>query len=57
METIDAPVKRAEVESYYASGVEAGMLQRYRVAYVIGGPQPPGWSTVFESGGIAVYGP
>lgn len=56
METLDATVKRAEVETFYATGSDDGMLDRYRVKYIIGGAMPAGWRTVFGSGEIIVYG-
>jgi hypothetical protein len=55
METIEAAVKRAEVEAHYASGAD-DLLNSYRVKYVINGEQPDGWRVVFESGSVKVYG-
>ena len=56
METIEAAVKRAEVESYYEEGADDDILKRYQVKYIVGGEQPEGWQVVFESGTVKVYG-
>jgi len=55
METIDATVKRAEVEAYYAQG-DASLLNQYPVVYILGGTAPKGWQVVYRSGEVAVYG-
>jgi len=56
METIDAETKLAEVELFYATGLDNGILDRYRVTYIIGGAPPAGWQLVFESGAVKIYG-
>ena len=56
METIDAETKLAEVESFYATGLDNGILDRYRVTYIISGTPPAGWQLVFESGAVKIYG-
>jgi len=45
METIDAETKLAEVESFYATGLDNGILDRYRVTYIISGAPPAGCAT------------
>lgn len=55
METIDATVKRAEVDSYFAAG-DSAVLGRYPITYIIGGTLPTGWHSVFTSGEITIYG-
>lgn len=56
METIDAETKLAEVESFYEAGSDNGILDRYRVRYILGGVPPAGWQVVFESGAVKIYG-
>lgn len=55
METIDAAVKRAEVESYFGGG-GASVLDHYSIKFIIGGSLPIGWHTVFQSGEVIIYG-
>lgn len=55
METIDATLKRAEVERYYVQG-NAIVLNKYPVTFILGGPPPMGWHMLYQSGSLAVYG-
>jgi hypothetical protein len=54
METIDAARRRAEVDAYFDDGGD--LPDRYRVAYILGGPATAGWQVVFQSGAVRVYG-
>ncbi|MBI3177490.1 MAG: hypothetical protein HYZ35_05830 [Chloroflexi bacterium] len=54
METIDAVRRRAEVDAYFDGGGD--LPDRYRVAYILGGPVTAGWQVVFQSGAVRVYG-
>ena len=54
METIDATRRRAEVDAYFDGGGD--LPDRYRVAYILGGPVAAGWQVVFQSGAVRVYG-
>jgi hypothetical protein len=56
METINAQVKRQQVDAYYADGVDTTLLNQYNIKYVIGGTPPPGWQVVFQSGTLTIYG-
>ncbi|MEK7276884.1 MAG: hypothetical protein AAB427_06010 [Chloroflexota bacterium] len=55
METIDATVKRAEVDSYFAAS-DSAVLGRYPITYIIGGSRPVGWQAVLQRGEIIIYG-
>jgi hypothetical protein len=55
METIAATLKRAEVESYYATGDDT-LLNRYPVQYILNGQAPAGWHSVYQSGEVIIYG-
>jgi hypothetical protein len=56
METINASVKRQQVDAYYSGAADPLLLEDYQVKYVVGGASPPGWQIVFQSGSITIYG-
>jgi hypothetical protein len=46
-----------EVDNYYSQDPNMKLLQKYKVAYVIGGKEPPGWKIAYQNATVTVYSP